>query len=148
MPFRLFRSGDTLALRGIAPTDGTVLVKCLGGMVSFGVRAGPVDLAIASDLLDGRIVKARFVAKARLPQGEHDTPPKGKPRNRSAYAVPEHYVFPIDTPTHIRAALAYFHKHRFDSPAQKREAGRRIRAAARRHGIEVSGKDEASHAAD
>lgn len=38
----------------------------------------------------------------------HKTPPKGKPSDRSQYADPENYKYPLDTPSRVRAAMVYF----------------------------------------
>jgi len=74
----------------------------------------------------------------KLKQGQHETPPKGKPKDRSQYAVPEHYEFPVNDAKHVRAALAYFDKHKWESPEVKRKAAKRILSAAKKFGVEVS----------
>jgi Family of unknown function (DUF6582) len=79
-----------------------------------------------------------LLAKREMPQGEHKTPPAGYPKDRSEYADPEHYMFPIDTHEHTRAAIGYFDKHHWSSSEHKASAARRILRAARKHGIEVS----------
>lgn len=71
---------------------------------------------------------------------ERNKPPKGYPQNREAYAIPDKYLFPIDTKEHIRAAVSMFGRHQFESDQEKKEAARRILAAAKQHGIEI-GKD-------
>lgn len=68
---------------------------------------------------------------------ERKSPPKGYPKDKSDYALPDTYEFPIDA-EHIHAAISYFHSHRFSDEAQKRSAARRIMRAARKHNVEVS----------
>ncbi len=46
---------------------------------------------------------------------------------------------PIHDELHVRNAIARFSQTDFESAAAKERARRRIRAAARRHGIEVDG---------
>src|SRR5581483_2533021 len=41
-------------------------------------------------------------------EGEPKSPPKGYPKDKSAYADPENYSWPIDTPTRVRSAMAYY----------------------------------------
>ena len=65
------------------------------------------------------------------------SPPKGYPENRSQYAIPDEYRFPMDE-KHIRAALSYFDKHKYKSPAQRRSAARKMLRAAKKFGINVS----------
>jgi hypothetical protein len=78
------------------------------------------------------------ILSKKLKQGEHKTPPKGYPKERSQYAVPEYYEFPIDTKKHVRAALAYFDKHTWESSSMKKKAARRILTAAKKFNIAVS----------
>lgn len=78
---------------------------------------------------------------------KHDSPPKGYPKDRNQYAVPETYDFPINDTAHTRAAITYFDKHPWKSREQKREAAKRILRAAKKFGIDVSDKDNVSLAA-
>ena len=48
---------------------------------------------------------------------------------------------PLNDESHIRNAMARFNQTAFESPTAKQRAGRKIRAAARKHGIEVSSDD-------
>lgn len=77
---------------------------------------------------------------------ERKSPPKGYPKDRSEYALPDTYEFPIDD-KHIHAAVSYFHSHRFADAGQKRSAAKRILSAARRHGVEVSDDSDVARAA-
>lgn len=86
------------------------------------------------------------LAKEKLRQGEHHSPPKGYPTDKEDYAVPEYYEFPIDR-KHIKAALSYFHTHKFRSSAEKRSAAKRILARAKKYGIDVSKHDDVVQAA-
>ena len=100
---------------------------------------------------DGKLLKSSLfwacMAKAHLKQGDHDSAPAGYPRDRNDYADPEHWAFPIDTEAHVRAALAYFNKHKWDTPAAKKKAATRILTAARKYGIAVNRQDEVYRAA-
>ncbi len=88
-----------------------------------------------------------LLSKKELPQGEHKSPPKGYPRDKSQYADPEHYMFPIDSEKHVRAAIAYFNKHHWSAAEHKAKAAKRIVAAARRMGIHVDPKSGVGRAA-
>ncbi|MHB1266984.1 MAG: DUF6582 domain-containing protein [Acidithiobacillus ferriphilus] len=100
---------------------------------------------------DGKLLKSTLfwacMAKAHLKQGEHDSAPAGYPRDRNDYADPEHWAFPIDDVDHVKAALAYFHKHRWDTPAAKKKAAVRILTAAHKYGLQVSRTDDVYRAA-
>ena len=89
-----------------------------------------------------RIVKAESPTQlsrdSHLSEGEHDSPPKWYPEDRSQYAVPEFYLFPIDTEEHVRAALGYFSKHPWKPKEHKKRAAQRILRAAKKFGIKVS----------
>ena len=69
---------------------------------------------------------------------ERNKPPKGYPKDKSQYAVPEEYLFPIDDKEHVKAAISMFSKHSFKNEEQKRKAAKRILAAAKRFDIDVS----------
>jgi hypothetical protein len=87
-----------------------------------------------------------IIAKKKLGQGEHHTPPKGYPTDRSQYAVPEFYMFPIDR-KHIHAAISYFPHHAWKPKENKARAARRILRAAKRFGVKVSPDSEVYQAA-
>ena len=65
-----------------------------------------------------------------------------EPYGNVRYADPEDGKYPIDTVAHIRAALAYINvQHNYDALGDHAaHVKRAIEAAARAHGIEVSGK--------
>ena len=88
-----------------------------------------------------------LLSKNELPQGEHKSPPKGYPKERSQYADPEHYMFPLDTKKRVRSAIAYFEKHHWSAAEHKTRAAKRIVAAAHRMGIEVDPKSGVGRAA-
>ena len=83
-------------------------------------------------------IKLFQLARESLEVGQHDTPPKGYPKDRKMYAVPEFWEFPLDTPKRVRAALTYFDKHKWRSDEEKKEAAKRILAAAQGFGIKTS----------
>jgi len=116
----------------------------LNALVKKGESCRVETIKAGVSTVDGEIIY--FVEKA-LKQGEHKTPPKGYPEKRKEYAVPSVYAFPIDDEEHVRAALSYFHKHRFDSNEQKKEAAKRIMSAAKKHGVDVSRDSDVAHSA-
>jgi hypothetical protein len=77
---------------------------------------------------------------------ERKSPPKGYPKDKRQYAVPEKYMFPIDR-KHIRAAIKLFGHHKWESEELKRKAARRIVNAARKYGIHVDPDSEVGRAA-
>jgi hypothetical protein len=79
-----------------------------------------------------------LAAEQRALAEERNKPPKGYPKDKSSYAVPDEYLFPIDDAKHTRAAISMFSKHKFKDEEQKRKAAKRILAAAKRFGIDVS----------
>lgn len=71
---------------------------------------------------------------------ERAAPPKGYPKREGQYAAPG-YKYPIDTEAHVRAAISYFSKpknYQVYSPGQRTEIWGKIKAAAKKFGIEVS----------
>ena len=54
---------------------------------------------------------------------------------------------PINDEAHVRNAIARFGQTEFDEPGAKSEAARKILAAAKRYGIQVSSGDDVSKAA-
>lgn len=99
---------------------------------------------------DGKLLKSELFwacIKAHLKQGEHDSAPAGYPRDRNDYADPEHWAFPINSEARVRSALAYFNKHKWDTPADKKKAAVRILTAAHKYGIVVDRQDEVYRAA-
>ena len=54
---------------------------------------------------------------------------------------------PINDEAHVRNAIARFGQTQFDEPGAKQEAAKRIVAAAKRYGIQVSSSDDVAKAA-
>jgi hypothetical protein len=54
---------------------------------------------------------------------------------------------PINDEAHVRNAIARFNQTQFDEPDAKSEAARKILAAAKRYGIDVSSGDDVVKAA-
>ena len=78
------------------------------------------------------------LAEEKLSTGQHKTAPKGYPEDPSMYAVPEYYMFPLDTKKRVKSAIAYFGKHDWKKGEHKKRAALRILAAAKKFDIEVS----------
>jgi len=80
-----------------------------------------------------------------LPVGAHRTPPRGYPKERSKYASPNEYKYPIDTEEHVRAAISYFSmpkNYSKYSHEERRAIWKRIVRAAKKFGIEVSDEEK------
>jgi hypothetical protein len=91
-----------------------------------------------------RISGKRPAPHKPLPPGAHRTPPKGYPTDRNQYADPATYTYPIDTPEHVRAAISYLSKPKNAGRYTRAEQSRmwqRIRAAAKRWGIQMARDD-------
>lgn len=76
-----------------------------------------------------------------LERGAHRTPPKGYPSEKSQYAIPSEYKYPLDTEKHVRAAMAYFSKAKNSgrySSEEQRSIWRRILHAAKKMGIKAA----------
>lgn len=76
-----------------------------------------------------------------LEHGSHSSPQKGYPKDRSDYAIPDEYKYPIDTEEHVRAAISYFSKPknaRMYSREKQLVIWGRIKSAAKKYGIELS----------
>ncbi|MHB1644727.1 MAG: DUF6582 domain-containing protein [Acidithiobacillus sp.] len=82
-----------------------------------------------------------------LTTGEHKSPPKGYPKDKDKYAVPEFYLFPINNEEKTRAAIGYFSHHAWKPEEHKEEAARRILRAAKKFGIQVDKKSDVTRAA-
>ena len=54
---------------------------------------------------------------------------------------------PINDEAHVRNAIARFDQTEFDDPDSKSSAARKILAAAKKHGIDVSDSDDVAKAA-
>lgn len=115
----------------IVSTDQGVAYVCKGGSM-YAERFGNTQLEGTS---------------ADMRKTGHKSPPKGYPKERSKYAVPEEYLFPINNAEHTRAAIGYFSSHEWKTSEHKGKAARRILAAARKFGIEVSKDSDVARAA-
>lgn len=113
-------------------------------LIHFGEGLRRAEIAVSRDVTAFEVVTLPLAKK--LSQGQHKTPPKGYPTDRSEYAVPEDYEFPIDR-KHIHAAISYFPKHHWKSGEHKRSAAKRILAAAKKFGVKVGKDDDVARAA-
>ena len=90
-----------------------------------------------SAALPGQPDKNKPLKKKR---GAHRTAPKGYPQNRSDYAIPGEYKYPLDTEEHVRAAISYFSKPKnaeMYSEKQQQAIWGRIKRAAEQRGISL-----------
>lgn len=93
-----------------------------------------------SGLVMKSIVKKPAVDKP-LPRGAHRTPPKGYPKEREHYAIPEEWKYPLKPKKRWYAALRYFSKpenFRYYKPAERKRIMARIRRYGKKHyGIDI-----------
>jgi phage head maturation protease len=84
-------------------------------------------------------------------EGAPKSPPQGYPESRDDYADPENYRYPLDTETHVRAALSYWGKpanREGYSVSEQAFITARIHAAAKKLGIEVEADAEKKSAGE
>lgn len=117
-----------------------------------------VEQSMVSDVLQVRSDETNEIVEEAVTNA-HKSPPKGKPQDKSQYADPKNYKYPIDK-KHIAAAVAYFNHSGQQakggySDAQWASIGRKIAAAATRltgvkhtysNGKIVTGKENKSMA--
>ena len=73
--------------------------------------------------------------------GGHKTPPKGYPTNRTQYADPANYKYPLDTEARIKAAWSYIHQEKNRKAYGASELTymeSRIKAAGKKYGIKFN----------
>lgn len=70
----------------------------------------------------------------------HNAPPKGYPKNKSQYADPTNYKYPIDSKERVLAAWRYINKSKNQqgySPSQVAGIKGRIKGAAKKYGLDL-----------
>jgi hypothetical protein len=88
-----------------------------------------------------------FPRTGKAEPNRHKTPPEGYPKDRSEYADPDDYLFPLDTEKRVRSALSYFDKHKWASEEKKKRAAKRILSRAKKYEINVDTDSKVYHAA-
>lgn len=71
----------------------------------------------------------------------HDSPPKGYPKDKSQYADPANFKYPIDTEEHVRAAWSYINQEKNQAGYSADELSyvkSRIKKAGKKLGIDFS----------
>ena len=102
------------------------------------------DEWIEADLIDALAALHEIEETApAVKKGAPKSPPKGYPSDKSKYADPTNYKYPLETEAHVRAALSYFSKPANRSkggysPEEQKFMWKRIIAAAKKFGIELS----------
>jgi hypothetical protein len=101
---------------------------------SIADRMNKVDMLSEIEILQN--LEGEDVMEKEVAYG-HKTPPKGFPENRSQYADPDNYKYPLDTAERIMAAFRYYNQAGQQSAggyddAQWASVGRRIIAALNR----------------
>jgi hypothetical protein len=95
--------------------------------------------AMRADLL--AIIARKGTTPSKKDSG-HDSPPKGYPEDKSQYADPENYKYPIDTEAHAKAAWSYINKSENQSEYSASELASvkgKIKAACKKFGIDIAG---------
>lgn len=126
---------------GITKKPLLVIARGAKGTFFDAIEAG----AVFKSYTDAEVI-ATFPINKKLKEGEHDSPPKGYPKDKDEYAGPG-YTFPVDTKEHTKAALALFSKHDWSATGGKKTAAKRILRAAKKFGIEVNKDDDVYKAA-
>ncbi len=117
---------------GVASTPTLVLIKTAAGVRPEAIEAG----AVCKSYETAQEVYVLPVAKSG--QTPRKSPPEGYPESKDEYAVPDKYLFPISTESHVRSAIGYFSAHHWEPSDDKKGAANRILRAAKRFGIEVN----------
>lgn len=127
------------AAEPVAVTEPMTEPEPIDMVEQAGTEGDTADLTLA----DGEVVTAEEIEKAVPAEGKpggHKSPPKGYPKDKSQYADPNNFKYPLDTEAHVRAALAYFSKPKNRagySPAEVKAIWGRIVGAAKKLGIDV-----------
>jgi vacuolar-type H+-ATPase subunit I/STV1 len=108
-----------------------------------GDQLNPPEHWLEDELVEalGSVVNLGEAKRPGPKKGAPKSPPKGYPTSRDQYADPENYKYPLDTYDHTRAAIGYFSQadnRSAYSPEEQKFMWRRIIAAAKRDGIELS----------
>lgn len=77
--------------------------------------------------------------------GGHKSPPKGYPKDKSQYADPKNYKYPIDTEKHVRVAYSYLSQKKNQkgySPAEISTMMGKIKSAGKKYDIKYSEADD------
>jgi len=91
------------------------------------------------DLSD--LIVEHQISNGQLPRKSafgHDSPPEGYPKNKSQYADPANFKYPIDNAERVRAAWSYINKDKNASEYSSSDLGKvksRIKKAGRKYGI-------------
>ena len=70
----------------------------------------------------------------------HKSPPKDYPKEKTEYADPKNYKYPLNSEKRVRSALSYWgnpDNRRGYTPAEVKEITNRIHQAAKKFGIKV-----------
>lgn len=103
--------------------------------------------AIASEIHSVFMRVAKKSAKPDEMEGGHKSAPKGYPKDKSRYADPVNFKYPIDTEQHARAAWSYIHqeRNRKDYSASELEyIESRIKRALKKFDVEIKEDKKAS----
>jgi len=88
--------------------------------------------------VDGKLVSCVLEVQADVVT--HKSPPKGYPKDKSQYADPANYKYPIDSKERVLAAWRYINKPKNQqgySPAQVSAIKGRIKRAAKKYGLKL-----------
>lgn len=92
---------------------------------------------------DGQLLGCTLEIKADVVS--HKSPPKGYPKDKSQYADPANYKYPVDSKERVLAAWRYINKPKNQqgySPAQVSAIKGRIKRAAKKYGLDLKEGDD------
>ena len=97
--------------------------------------------AARQNIKKARKVQSRRAHGERIPKLSHGLSTRQQNRmSRSTFAFPNERKEPLNDARHVRNAIARFDQVKGVSDAERDAAWRRIRAAARKYGVEVSAR--------
>lgn len=116
------------------------ILKRLNRIASVLEENNDLENANRIDTVFDRIAKKHKSTMPDEMKGGHKSAPKGYPEDKSKYADPVNFKYPIDTEKHARAAWAYLHQERNRrkyEPAEFNFMASRIKKALKKFGVEI-----------
>ena len=87
--------------------------------------------------------KVNLEVLAKATKDERKSPPKGYPKDKSKYADPKNWKYPIDTKKHVKAAWTYINipkNQKGYSSSELSSIKSKIKGAMKKFNIEISEK--------
>ena len=152
---RLTAIKDVISVYGISrpvmeacdPRGELVQRGLIGAYEKLGIISTKGDLSIDATEAVGKLINELQASRAELLKKVKDAKDAGKKKYGDVeFADEENSKYPIDSVAHIKAAWSYIHQKRNAAkytPAKLKVIKDRIKAAAKKNGIELHDKDEA-----